>query len=1213
MFFNVKNWLTLLLFCLCVSNILYSQSCLPTDSLCYTSNVFPTVNFQIQKSFDSQANTNVYQTPLVADINGDCIPEIIMSGTSNIVNNPRLTSGIHVVDPIDGTTIVSFPTANYAWSSPTSFCVGDVDSDGMSEIIIAAADHTSNPINVRGKLVCYNFNGTIKWISNANFGVNVNWGFAGTPGLADFNQDGIPEVYIYNEIFNAVTGVKLADGGNNGVGVANATSLVGSVSITIAGQLDADPNDLELAAGYTVYKTLITNTNGMVGNSMTPINIAVDNALRDGFTSIADINQDGQLDIIVASEGAYPNGKLYVYDIQAGASNLIASISLQSGGGTFSHYVGAPFVGDFNNSGNPGIAMTRSYRLYGFEYDGTTTLDQLWSLTTNDESGATGVTMFDFDQSGSQEIVYRDMSTLSIFDATGAIPVVLASFSCSSHTGIERPIVADIDGTGTSKICTTCGLNSTSGKLSVFAPPPNGDQWAPSRKVWNQYAYHVLNINDDMTIPQNQLNNSSYINGAFNNFYAQASLVDDNGGYIQQAINLSIEVICLNYDPVSDEYTLDFNITNAANASATAPIDIEISFFDGDPEGTGTFLGSIFTSDIIAPGDTLFGLNYQSSNVSTGDLYVVINTSGMPSGGVWTPDDFHINECDYTNNSNQPIVSSDYTIINQTICQGDTIVFNNQVVADSGVYYANLINTNGCDSIIQLDLSLDGYSGNLPDTTVCGYFIGNLGDTIVNSGTYQFEYQTTSGCDSILLVDVLVLDTIVYVESCDSYLSPSGTHQWTQSGLYVDTIPNSQNCDSILYVDLVITNSSFDSIQVQTCPPFISPSGNSLSSTGFYFDTIQNVNGCDSVVFIDLQIIHDTTYTEFLICDGDFVTVDGIVLDTSGQYTFNYVTSGGCDSTDIVLLDVNELYYNEIDTIVCDDFIAPDNSVINESGIYEFVYQDSQNCDSTIAYNLSIIKDTLTVSVCNSYTSPSGDYVWTTSGIYEDYVTPSYNCDSVLIIDLTILEVSYSEIEVSDCDNYTSPSGNYTWNQSGVYFDTLTNTNGCDSIISIILNINPSSEVVEFAYFLCNPITLYEAEISESGNYQFYFENTNGCDSIINYSVQFYSPYSDECLDSASIDDIIIYVPNTFTPDGDKHNEVFSPVLNGNIDASSYQMEIYNRWGELIFETYNIDKGWNGSYNNQIAPDGTYIWKIYVNKATNDEKQMFVGHVNLLR
>jgi len=108
------------------------------------------------------------------------------------------------------------------------------------------------------------------------------------------------------------------------------------------------------------------------------------------------------------------------------------------------------------------------------------------------------------------------------------------------------------------------------------------------------------------------------------------------------------------------------------------------------------------------------------------------------------------------------------------------------------------------------------------------------------------------------------------------------------------------------------------------------------------------------------------------------------------------------------------------------------------------------------------------------------------------------------------------------------------------------------------------------------------------------------------------------CTDTARIsfeieEDIIFYVPNTFTPDGDEFNNIFIPVLTSGIDLTSYQMDIFNRWGECIFTTYNPDIGWDGTYLGRMVQDGTYTWKISFKIKRNDEHREYVGHVNMLR
>lgn len=112
--------------------------------------------------------------------------------------------------------------------------------------------------------------------------------------------------------------------------------------------------------------------------------------------------------------------------------------------------------------------------------------------------------------------------------------------------------------------------------------------------------------------------------------------------------------------------------------------------------------------------------------------------------------------------------------------------------------------------------------------------------------------------------------------------------------------------------------------------------------------------------------------------------------------------------------------------------------------------------------------------------------------------------------------------------------------------------------------------------------------------YTVFFVDANGCTAQDQIDISF---------------DGIIYVPNTFTPDQDNFNPVFSP-KGGNI--VEYHLMIFNRWGELIFESYNFNVGWNGTYGGEICQDGTYIWVIEYTDYSNNKDKLY-GHVNLLR
>jgi gliding motility-associated-like protein len=93
----------------------------------------------------------------------------------------------------------------------------------------------------------------------------------------------------------------------------------------------------------------------------------------------------------------------------------------------------------------------------------------------------------------------------------------------------------------------------------------------------------------------------------------------------------------------------------------------------------------------------------------------------------------------------------------------------------------------------------------------------------------------------------------------------------------------------------------------------------------------------------------------------------------------------------------------------------------------------------------------------------------------------------------------------------------------------------------------------------------------------------------------------------------LIYIPNTFTPDGNEINHVFLPIFTSGFDPEDFYLTIYNRWGELIFKSYNSEIAWDGTYNNTICQNGIYTWIIVYGDKNNDKKTLIKGNVNLIR
>ncbi|MFC1729705.1 SBBP repeat-containing protein [candidate division KSB1 bacterium] len=154
--------------------------------------------------------------------------------------------------------------------------------------------------------------------------------------------------------------------------------------------------------------------------------------------------------------------------------------------------------------------------------------------------------------------------------------------------------------------------------------------------------------------------------------------------------------------------------------------------------------------------------------------------------------------------------------------------------------------------------------------------------------------------------------------------------------------------------------------------------------------------------------------------------------------------------------------YDTLHLTLCNDYISPSgNNIWSVTGIYQDTIANAVGCDSIITVNLTINKtfDTTSIIACGGYISPSGNHTWFSSGIYNDTIPNSLGCDSIITIDLIVKSNSYDTIVVTECNFFTSPSGNI-WINSGIYLDTLSNSIGCDSVLTVDLTIIPVDTLV---------------------------------------------------------------------------------------------------------------------------------------------------------
>ena len=95
---------------------------------------------------------------------------------------------------------------------------------------------------------------------------------------------------------------------------------------------------------------------------------------------------------------------------------------------------------------------------------------------------------------------------------------------------------------------------------------------------------------------------------------------------------------------------------------------------------------------------------------------------------------------------------------------------------------------------------------------------------------------------------------------------------------------------------------------------------------------------------------------------------------------------------------------------------------------------------------------------------------------------------------------------------------------------------------------------------------------------------------------------------------ILFYIPNTFTPDGDQFNQTFQPVFYSGFDPYDFHIAIFNRWGEVIWESFDATVGWDGTYGNRgLVEDGVYTWQLDFKGEYEDIRYLHNGHVTLIK
>ena len=398
--------------------------------------------------------------------------------------------------------------------------------------------------------------------------------------------------------------------------------------------------------------------------------------------------------------------------------------------------------------------------------------------------------------------------------------------------------------------------------------------------------------------------------------------------------------------------------------------------------------------------------------------------------------------------------------------------------------------------------NVDYYWNTIPQQT------GNSVDVIAEDNyTYQVIGVNQFGCES---TSWNWIDIPNKIEMCNIL-----------SGCFCDsTILNSNNLievsgniiGAISSYEWLTNGSSFSPLQVSS-PLIIDPldpnylnliSGNiNLSVRDWYGCTYESND-----LFIEtncLSCVSAVTdfYVDTFICTGESYVVGSSTYSISGNYVDALVAQGGCDSIVHTNLSVLANPVDTQDVLICDgDNLVVGSSVYSTPGFYSDIFIASNGCDSTLYTNLSILPistHTIDPYVCSGDTFYSSlGNIYTQNGVYTDTLVSANGCDSIITANLTVSPLSYNSLNPFLCDGEDTIVGNSVYSSTGLYYDTLMNADGCDSIITTDLTVYPSYYNQQlFQACLGDSISVGNNYYSSSGIYTDSMQTINGCDSIL--------------------------------------------------------------------------------------------------------------------
>ncbi|MEZ4920926.1 MAG: PKD domain-containing protein [Saprospiraceae bacterium] len=453
-----------------------------------------------------------------------------------------------------------------------------------------------------------------------------------------------------------------------------------------------------------------------------------------------------------------------------------------------------------------------------------------------------------------------------------------------------------------------------------------------------------------------------------------------------------------------------------------------------------------------------------------------------------------------------------------------------------------------------------------------------------------FGYTTTLGCDSLVTVSVAELphssDTLEFAACPGTSISFGGV-DIPVGDTQIFSYNNSQGCDSTITVSVTELPHSSDTLEFAAC------SGTSLSFDGVDVlagDTqvfsYTNSLGCDSTITVSVtELPHSSDTLEFAACPGTSIPFDGVDVPAGTTQIFSYTNSQGCDST----LTVDVLEFPEFDTYE-EYFICPgtvfeyQGQALMPDSMYSFHLQTNEGCDSIVEvliveYNLpgffSQVENSCpnlpsgTISLSTTDTGGPFEYsldglVFQADSLFEDLESGSY---SVWILDENQC-IQQLDIEVESFGTFDVQLPEVSLS--------------CDGSATQI-EVELSGDISGVQLLWWNGATGLDTWVESIG--PIWVEAENQCISIRREREVAYE--SGLSISNA------VYLPNVIHVDPlIPSNAFFKPFFAEDVQVGQYLLEVFDRWGNMVFQTTNSEEGWNGDFVTRLTGPAVFVYRL---------------------